>query len=240
VSSILVSSVCCSFIARLLGFRLRSHAQLAQRELLASAVLGVHDELPAFAVQRHRTVADLPEEEDRSARGLLQRQGQLVGLHLRLERLAQRVLGAEEAVGGHGSVDALMRAEVVVVAEEVRHALPRLGQVLGPGAVPQLLSDRLPQALALTQGLGMVRARDDVADALACQELLEGALPAPGEVLAALVGQDLLRLAVTGDAFQERLADEFATLLRRQLPAHDVAAEVVQEDRQVDAGRVAP
>jgi len=109
-------------------------------------------------MQRHGTVSDLPEEKHRSTRRFLQSQMQLVFSHLRLECLAQCVLRAKETVRRHQPIDALVRAKVVVVAEVVLHPLATLRQVLRSCAVPQLLTDRLPQPLALSQRLRVVGA----------------------------------------------------------------------------------
>ena len=82
-------------------------------------------------MQRHGAIADLPEEKDRTPRRLLQRERELVSCHLCLERAPQRVLGPEEAVGGHQPLDPLVGTEVVVVAEVVLEALLGAGEVLG-------------------------------------------------------------------------------------------------------------
>ena len=178
------------------------HAQLVEGELLSLSSLGVDDEPSALAVHRHRTIADLAEEEDRLARGVLEGELELALAHLLLEGLAQGVLRAEEAIRRHHALDPLVRSEVVVVADPVPQPRTRVGQVLGLGPVPEFIADALPQPLALAQRLGVMRAADHVLDALAIQELLEGALAAPGVVLAPLVAEHLPRLAEARDALQ--------------------------------------
>src|SRR5215471_245602 len=90
-----------------------------QTQLFAQAVGRLDHELSPLAVQRDLAIADLAEEEHRLARGLVHRERQLVLRELRLDRLAHHVLGTEEAVGGHQSVERLMRAKMVVMGDEV-------------------------------------------------------------------------------------------------------------------------
>lgn len=159
-------------------------------------------------MQRHLLVADLAEDVDRLPRRAREREPELVLFHAPLQRPAQRVLGPEEAVRRHESPDPLVRPEVVVVREVVPKPLAGFAQVLRLRALPQLRAHRLPQALALAERFRVVRARHHMADALAHQQALEVALPAPGKVLATLVAQHLLRLAEALDPVHQRLAHE--------------------------------
>lgn len=141
--------------------------QVLQGQFLLHALARDQDDPPALAVQRHLLVADLPEDVDGLPRRTREREPELVLPHATLQRLAQRVLGAEEAVRGHQPVDPLVRPEVVVVREVVPETLACFAEFLRLRALPQLRADRLPQAFALAQRLRVVRARDHVADALA-------------------------------------------------------------------------
>ena len=184
--------------------------------------------------------ADLPRQVHPRARAIAQRSAQLVSDELRLHRLPHRALRAEEAIRRHQPVDPLVRAEEVVVADVVRQPAPRVLEVLRLRPVPEFVADGLPQPLALPERLGVMRAAHHVLDAFLREQLLEAALAAPGVVLAALVGQHFDRLPVARDAVQEGLGDERGPLMARELPRHDVAAVVVQEDRQVHAPAFAP
>jgi hypothetical protein len=206
-----------------------------QTQLFTQSLRRLDHKLAPLAVQRDLAIADLAEEEHRLAWGLVDCERQLVLRELRLDRLAHHVLGTEEAVGGHQSVEGLVRTKMVVMGDEVSHALTRVGEVLRPHPVPELGADRLPQALDLAQGLGMVRARDHVIDVFAGEQLLEFASAAPGEVLASLIGQDLFGLAETRDTIEQGLGHEIARLARAERVAHDVAAVIVQEHGQVHA-----
>jgi hypothetical protein len=124
--------------------------------------------------------------------------------------------------------------EVVVLNKQPRAALAvvEVGED-GPGE--ELLPHRLPEALDLAAGLGMVRPALDVADALAAKLFLKSCLASPGGVLAPLVGQDLARCAIVGDAAGKRLEHQRAPLVVRHHQAHEVARVIIQERRHVDA-----
>ena len=62
-----------------------------------------------------------------------------------------------------------------------------------------------------------------VVDPLAAKLLLEPRLPAPGRVLAPLIGQDLARHPIVGDRARERLQHERAPLVVRHHQAHEIA-----------------
>ena len=80
----------------------------------------------------------------------------------------------------------------------------------------------------------MVRPALHVPDALAAKLLLESRLAAPRRVLAPLVGEDLARRPVIGNAARERLHHERAPLVMRHHQAHQIARVIVQERRHVD------
>jgi hypothetical protein len=226
--------------ASLIAFFLAAlrHTDLLQPDLLALAVARLHDEPTVLAVQRHGLITELPEEVDRFLRRLAQSQRDLARSHARLQRRAHLIFSLEEAIRRHQPVDPLVRTEVVVVRKPVRQSLARLVQILRTRALPKLRANRVPKPLALAQRLGMVRARHHVLDPLALQELSEVALAAPGEVLAALIGEHLLGLAKARNAFHQALGHELLALVRRERPAHDVARAVVQEHGQVHTRRV--
>lgn len=222
----------------MLPCRALRHAQFFETDPVTHTAARVHHEPALLADHRHLLVAHLPEQVHRLARRLRQRRVELVRREPRLERPAQRILRLEEAVRRHETVDPLVRAEAVVVREEVAQPLARVGQLLRLSAVPEFAADRLPQALALAQRFRVMRARHDVLDAFAHEHALEFALAAPGEVLPALVGQHLTRLAVPRDPVHQGLDHPGAALRRGQAPAHHVAAEIVEEDDQVHARAV--
>jgi len=212
--------------------RSRRHAHFGQRHTAHQLSVCLQDQPALLTAQGDRPPPDAPEDVHRLPRRAVDRRRELVGLHRFLERLAQRVLGTEEAVRRHHTTDALVRAEVVVESDPVTEPTLCLGKAVGSHPLPELRPDRLPQSLALADRLRVVRRRQHLTDAEAVEPLAEGRPPAPAVVLRALVGEDLLRLAKSLDAFLEGFEHELLPLVRQQPPAHDVAAVVVQEDRQ--------
>jgi len=215
-------------------------SEVLHRQLTLPAIRRVDHEPATFTVQRDALVTDLTDEVHRLARRLVERQPQLVLRELPFERLAQRRLSVKEAIRRHQTVDALVRAKVVVVAQPVTEPATRVFEVLRRSAIPKLVGDRLPKALALAERFGVVRAAHDVRNALLREQLLKAALATPSEVLATLVGQDFTRLAEARDAFEQGLGHERRALVRGQGPRHDIATVVVQKHRQVHAPTLAP
>ena len=152
----------------------------------------------------------------------------------RLDRRAHLRGGSEEAVGRGQPRERLVRALEVVVLHEEPHPALAVGEVGEHGAREKLLPHRLPEALDLAAGLRVMRPALHVPDAVTAQLLLETRLPAPGGVLAPLVGQDLPRGAVVGDPARQRLQHDRASLVMRHREAHQIARVIVQERRDID------
>jgi len=153
-------------------------------------------------MQAHRLVAELAHQEHRLPRGLIERQSQLVLRPGLFHGPAHLALGPKEAVGRHGIAYALVRAEVVVVVDEVRQPLLGIQQLQGLNTGPEFFAHRAPEALAFAQCLGVVGLGDHVLYALLGQELLKLAPAPPGIVLPPLVRQQFHRLAEALNALQ--------------------------------------
>jgi hypothetical protein len=134
------------------------HAEFIHDHFLSPSFWCLDDETPSLAVQRYLAAADLPEEKEGLSMCFAEREIQLVRAHLLLQRVAQCVFGREEAVGRYQTRDALVWAEVVVMRNEMRQLLPRTPKILWFDPLPEFVPDRGPEALALSEGLGMVRA----------------------------------------------------------------------------------
>lgn len=184
-------------------------------------------------VDREIPIAEPAHEIEGLARGLLLRQAKRIGRDRRLDRRAHLRRGAEEAVRRRQALNPLVRALEVVVLNKERRAALAVIEVAKHRAGEKLLPHRLPEALDLAAGLRMMRAALDVPDALAAKLLFKARRAAPGRVLAPLVGQDLARRAVVGDAARKRLQHERAPLVMRHHQAHQVARVIVQERRHV-------
>lgn len=73
----------------------------------------------------------------------------------------------------------------------------------------------------------------DVPDAVTLEFGLELGRTAPAGVLPALIGQDLARRTVLGDATRERLQHQRAALMMRQRQTHQITRVIIQERRHV-------
>ena len=141
---------------------------------------------------------------------------------------------AEEAVGGHHSVDPLVRTLEVVAVDVQRQPTLAVREAAEDGAAQEFLPQRLPEAFHLPQRLRVLRPALHVPDALPSQLALELRLPAPGRVLPPLVGEHLLRWTVLLQPPGQRLQHELRSLMVRQHVRHDEARVVIHERDQVD------
>jgi hypothetical protein len=121
------------------------------------------------------------------------------------------------------------------MVDEMTDALLGIAEVEEDRLLDTLAPQRTPEALDLAQRLRPARRRHDLADAALVELLGEGALAAPGHVLAAVVGQDLLGAAVGRQRRPQHLHDQSGGLTGVQPVADDEAAVVIQKGDQVDA-----
>jgi hypothetical protein len=195
---------------------------LRQRD---GGLIAAHSHLHAACrrIDREIPVAQAPDQVEGLARRLLARKPQGVLRHRRLYRLPHLRSRAEEAIRGREALQRLVRPLEVVVLHEERGPALAVVEVGEHRARQELLPHRLPEALDLAAGLGMVRPALHVRDAVPPELLLEGGRAAPRRVLPPLVGQDLARHPVVGNTACERLHHERALLVVRHHEAHDVA-----------------
>ena len=192
-----------------------------------------HVDRIARRIDRQVLVPQPPHQVERLAGRLFAGQAQCVLLHLLLQRRAHVTGGAEEAIGRGQPLDALVWSLEVVVLHEQSHPALAVLEVGKDRPREQLLPQRLPEALDLPAGLRVVRAALHVRDAVAAQFGLKLGLPAPGGVLAPLVGEDLPRRPVLGNPARERLHHQETSLVMGHRQAHQVARVIVQECRHV-------
>jgi hypothetical protein len=193
-----------------------------------------HVERCAARADGKRAVPELTGEVERLPQRLLLRQAQRILGHLRLDARAHLARRAEEPVGGRESFKSLVRSLEVVVLDVQRHAALAVLEVGEHRAAEQLLPQRLPEPLDLPAGLGVMWPALHVLDAVTLQLRLELRAPAPGGVLPALVGQDLPRRPVLGDATRQRLQHQHASLVMRHRKTHQIPGVIVQERRHID------
>jgi hypothetical protein len=180
-------------------------------------------------------VAEATDEVKRFLSRFVLRQPKRVVLHVRLDRSADVRCRAEESVGGHETLDALMRTVKVVVLDEQSDSPLAVREVCKHGLLQKLLPERLPESLDLAERLRVLRPTSHVRDAVASKQVLEVRRPAPRRVLPPLVGQDLARLTVLGDATLDGFDDQGRFLVMRHCPRHQIPRVVVEERGHVNA-----
>ncbi len=162
------------------------------------------------------------------------RQLQGVGRHPRLQTAAHFRRRPEVTVGRHQAVDALVRALEVVVVDEQSDPALGIAHVDEDRALDALAPERAPEAFDLAERLRVAWPGHDLLDAAFFQLLGERALAAPGHVLRAVVGEDLLRRAVRREADAQHLQHQRGRLTGVQAVARDESAVVIHERDEVD------
>lgn len=148
---------------------------------------------------------------------------------VRLDGRTHRGGGTEEPIRRRQPLQRLVRALEVVVLHEQSHPSLTVLEVSEHGARQKLLPHRLPEPLDLAAGLRVMRAALHVCDPLSAQLPLELRRAAPGGVLPALIGQNLARRAILGNAARQRLQHQCAPLVVRHRQAHQVTRVIVEE-----------
>ena len=180
-------------------------------------------------------IAEATDEVERFLRDLLLCESQRVRLDLRLDGRTDLRRRAKKPVGGHVTVDALMRTLEVVMLDKQLDAAKTVREVREHGLAKKLLPQRLPEAFDLAERLWMLRPALDVRDTVTAHEFLKLRRAAPRCVLTPLVRQHLARFAVLCDAALERLNDQATLLTVRHRPRHEIARVVVHEAGEVNA-----
>jgi hypothetical protein len=120
-------------------------------------------------MERHGLVANLADQKHRRPGCLSYGKPKLVLSQGRLNHASHFGCYSKEAVRWRHAVNALVGPEMIVMGNEVRETLARVLELLGLHALPELLAHRLPESLALTERLRMMRAGHDVPDPLAVE-----------------------------------------------------------------------
>ena len=123
--------------------------------------------------------------------------------------------------------------EGVMVHEQTDPSLC-IAQVHEHRALDTFAPQGAPETLDLAQGLRPPRCRHHLPDATLLQLLGEGALATPGHVLAAVIGQDLLRGAVGGQRRPQHFQHQCRGLAGVQAVADDETAVIIHEGYQVN------
>lgn len=112
-------------------------------------------------------VTEASDQVEGLAGGLLLREPQGVVGDVLLDRFTHLTGRAEEAVGRHQAVERLVRPLEVVAVDEETQSTDVVAEVREDRAAQKLVPERLPEALHLAEGFGVLRPAADVANAAA-------------------------------------------------------------------------
>jgi hypothetical protein len=164
----------------------------------------------------------------------LLREQKRVLLHPLFHRRAHLRRGAEKPVRRQEPFQRLVRPLEVVAVDPERQPSRQIEEVAEDRAGEKLVPQGLPEALDLAQRLRMLRPRLEMPDSLPPELVLEFRLSPPDRVLAAVVGQHLLRDSVALDARLQRLHHQLALLVPLQRVSGDESRVVVHQGAEVD------
>jgi hypothetical protein len=111
-------------------------------------------------------IAEATDQVERFLDGLFLRESQRVRLHLRLDGCTHLRRGAKEAIGGHQTVERLMRPLEVVVLDEELDSSKTVREVSEDGLAKKVVPQRLPEAFDLSERFGVLRSALAVLDAV--------------------------------------------------------------------------
>jgi hypothetical protein len=150
-------------------------------------------EFALFGAEHDRLAVHPPDHVEGGLRFAAQGEFQEVFLNARFDGFAEFILDLEEAVRRTEAIDALVWPLVVVILDPEFDALAGGVEAVELGADQEVLPDGGPEAFDLSQRHRVLRTRLEVRDAILLEFGLEAADAAPGGVLAAVVGEHLLR-----------------------------------------------
>ena len=206
---------------------------LRQSDGLGFVIADLHPQAGPLGRDAQRGVAELARQIERLAERLLERLCHRVVGDRVLDRRLDVLRRTEVAVRRHQPLDALVRPMEVVGVDEKSKPPLAVREVGKHRSRQKLLPQRLPESLDLPKRHRVLWAALDVPDPLPVKLPLEGRLATPGGVLAAVVGQHLLRHAVCRDRPIESLEHQLGLLVVRQGVPHHKPRVVVHVADQV-------
>jgi hypothetical protein len=207
---------------------------LWQIDGLGLLVAQLHAQAALGGGNRQLAVAEPADQIEWLARRLLVGEPRGVVGNALLDRRAHLGCRLEEAVGGHEPSERLVGALEIVGVDEESEPARAVREVGKHRARQEFVPQGLPEALDLAERLRVLRPTLDVANAVAPQLALEIRLSPPGGVLPPLVGENLFRSSVGGDAARKRLHHQRRALMVGERVGYDEARVVVHERRQVE------
>jgi hypothetical protein len=197
-------------------------------------------ELALLGAQDDRLAVHPPDHVEGGLGFAAQRQLQEIGLDAGLDGFAQFGLDGKETIRRTEAVEALVRPLVVVVFDPKLDAVPGVIEAAKLGADQVVLPDGGPKPFNLAEGHRMMRAGFDVGHAILLELGGEAAGAAPGDVLAAVVGEHLAGRFELGDGGAIDLDDRLGGGAAEQVGADDVPGMVIEEGDEVGVAAAQP
>ncbi|OGV84873.1 MAG: hypothetical protein A2340_16510 [Lentisphaerae bacterium RIFOXYB12_FULL_60_10] len=169
-----------------------------------------------------------------------QRQLLQVGFQTPFHRFTYLLLDREEPVRRTHPFDPLVRPLMVVVFQPVPNPFLGILEALEPGPLQELLPDRLPEPLDLSQRHRMMRRTSNMMDTVLRQFHLEPRFAPPGRILLAVVGQHLLGQTVIPHGPTIYFQHVLRCLGSKHPQSSQIPRIVVNEPDQVDGLPIHP
>jgi hypothetical protein len=197
-------------------------------------------EFALLGPQHDRLAVHATDHVEGGLRFAAQGQFQEVFLDAGLDGFAQRRLDLEEAVGRADAFDALVRSLVVVILDPEFD--PFAGGIeaveLRPGQ--ELLPDTFPEPFDLAQRHGMLGTALEVGHPVLFEFGLEAAGPAPGRVLATIVGEHFLGRRELGRRHPINFDHRLCRRAAKQIRTHQETRVIIQEGDQIGIATAQP
>jgi hypothetical protein len=197
-------------------------------------------EFALLGAEHDRLAVHPPDHVEGRLRFAAQGEFQEVLLNARLDGFAEFILDPEEAVRWTEAFNALMRSLVVVVFDPEFDPLASGVEAVELGADQEVLPERGPEALDLAEGHRVLRAGLEVRDAILLELGLEAADPAPGGILAAVVGEHLLGRLELADGHPIDFDHRCSRGTAEEIRADDEPRVVVHEGDEVGVTAAQP
>ena len=197
-------------------------------------------ELALFGAEDDRLAVHPPDHVEGGFGFAVQRQLQEIGLDAGFDGFAQLGLDGKETIGRAEAFDSLVRPLVIIIFDPELDALAGVIEAAKLGADQVVLPDGGPKPFNLPEGHGMVRAGFDVGHAILLELGGEAAGAAPGDVLAAVVGEHLAGRLELGDGGAIDLDDRLGGGAAEQISADNVPGMVIEEGDEVGVAAAQP
>lgn len=197
-------------------------------------------ELALFGAQHDRLAVHAADHVEGGLGFAAQGQLQEIGLDAGFDGFAQLGLDGKETIGRTEAFDALVLALVIVIFDPELDAVAGVIEAAKLGADQVVLPDAGPKPFDLPEGHGMMRPGSDMGYPVLLEFGREAAGAAPGDVLAAVVGEHLAGRLELGHGGAVHLDDRLGGGAAEQVSADDVPGMVIEEGDEVGVAAAQP